>query len=231
MLTTNSRPVASARPPQKTVPAAEPGNDIELPGDLGRNVVKKRDQTIFWEGDPATSYYRVVSGAVRICKVMPDGRRQVTDFFTAGDMIVIDFADKYGFTAEAVTDCAVRQYPRAAILGLLNSDPRLSRQMLALACNRLMSAQHRMMTLGRKRAEERLATFLFGLAGHQPRRNALVELPMSRADIADYLGLTVETVSRELTKLRQQGMIALPNAHSVTIIDAEGLALLCEGVS
>jgi CRP/FNR family transcriptional regulator len=231
MLTTDIRPAVSARLPQKSAPAAKTIDDLELPDHLGRNVAMKRDQTVFWEGDPANSYYRVVSGAVRICKLMPDGRRQVTDFFTSGDMIVLDFAEKYGVTAEAVTDCVVRQYPRTAILGLLNSDPRLSRQMLTLACRRLISAQHQMMTLGRKRAEERLATFLLGLAERQPRRGARIELPMSRADIADYLGLTVETVSRELTKLRQQDVITLPNTHSVTIIDVEALEQLGEGVA
>lgn len=207
--------------------AAQPGSELHLPEQLGRNMMVKRDQTIFWGGDAAVSFYRVVSGAVRICKLMADGRRQVADFFAAGDLIVLDLAEKYSFTAEAVADSVVRQYPRAAIFNLLKNDQRFSQQLLALTCSRLMSAHHQMMTLGRKTAEERMATFLAGLA----RRSRQIELPMSRTDIADYLGLTVETVSRVLTKLKQQGVISVPNTHSISITDPEALELLCDGAA
>ena len=211
--------------------AAQPGSALHLPEQLGRNTVIKRDQTIFWEGDAAVSFYRVVSGAVRICKLMADGRRQVADFFAAGDLIVLDLAKKYSFTAEAVVDSVVRQYPRAAIFNLVKNDQRFSQQLLALTCSRLVSAHHQMMTLGRKTAEERMATFLAGLARRQPRRSRQIELPMSRTDIADYLGLTVETVSRVLTKLKLQGVISVPNTHSISITDPEALELLCDGAA
>jgi CRP/FNR family transcriptional regulator len=211
--------------------ATQPGSELQLPEQLGRNTMIKRDQAIFWEGDAATSFYRVVSGAVRICKLMADGRRQVTDFFTAGDLIVLDLADKYSFTAEAVVDCIVRQYPRTAIFNLVKNDQRFSQQLLAITCSRLMSAHHQMMTLGRKTAEERMATFLTGLVQREPRRSRQIELPMSRTDIADYLGLTVETVSRVLSRLKQQGVISVPNTHSVSITDPEALELLCDGAA
>ena len=231
MFATIAKPAPSPRPARDTVVAAEPAGALQLPEQLGRDVAVKRDQVIFWEGDPATSFYRVVSGAVRICKLMADGRRQVADFFTAGDFVVLDLADTYSFTAEAVVDGVVRLYPRRAIWDLVQSDPHFSRHLLALTCHRLMSAQHQMMTLGRKTAEERMATFLSGLAQRQQPCQSRIELPMSRTDIADYLGLTVETVSRVLTKLKRQGAINLPNTHSVTITDPEALQLLCEGAA
>ena len=222
-------PVPSASPSRAPSPATERPGALELPEQLGRDVAVKRDQTLFWEGDPATSYHRVVSGAVRISKLMADGRRQVADFFSAGDIVIVDFADKYHFTGEAIVDSVIRRYPRSAIWGLVQSDPRFSRQLLALACSRLTSAHHQMMMLGRKTAEERVASFLSALAERQPQHTLQIELPMSRTDIADHLGLTVETVSRVLTRLKRQGAIKLPNTHSVTIIDREALQLLCDG--
>jgi CRP-like cAMP-binding protein len=231
MFGTIAKPVQSAHPCPETAPATGTAGELQMPEQFGRNVAVKRDQTIFWEGDAATSCYRVISGAVRICKLMSDGRRQVADFFTAGDIVVLDLTEKYSFTAEAIVDGVVRQYPRAAIRHLVQSDPSFSQQLLALTCRRLMSAHHQMMMLGRKTAEERMATFLSGLFVRQPRRNRQIELPMSRTDIADYLGLTVETVSRVLTKLKRQGAISLPNTHSVTITDPDALELLCEGLA
>ncbi|MGB8841796.1 MAG: helix-turn-helix domain-containing protein [Aliidongia sp.] len=218
--------IQPARPIQVANPPSAFADGLDLPEHLGRNLAVKRDSAIFWEGDPAKYCFRVISGAVRICTLMADGRRQVADFFAGGDMIGFDFADTYAFTAEAVTDSVVRQYPRATILDLLTSDRQLSHQMLALACRRLTSAQHQLVTLGRKTAEERIATFLLALAGRQKRQSRQIELPMSRTDIADHLGLTVETVSRVLTRLRKQNVIELPCPHSVRITDAATLGEL-----
>jgi|HubBroStandDraft_1064217.scaffolds.fasta_scaffold00567_8 CRP-like cAMP-binding protein len=220
----------SSRPVGNSAAAPEPVAALRLPENIGRNVAVERDEVIFWEGDQATSYYRVVSGAVRICKLMADGRRQVADFFTAGDLVVLDLAQLYSFTAEAVVDSVVREYSRSSIMNLLTSDQQFSRQLLAITCRRLMSAHHQMVTLGRKTAEERIATFLSGLADRKPKRTLPIELP-SRSDIADYLGLTVETVSRVLAKLKRQGVIELPNTHSVTVVDPDALDLLVEGAA
>jgi CRP/FNR family nitrogen fixation transcriptional regulator len=220
-----------ARPIQVANPPAAFDDGLDLPEHLGRNLAVKRDDAIFWQGDPAKYCFRVISGAVRICTLMIDGRRQVADFFAGGDMIGFDFADTYAFTAEAVTDSVVRQYPRSTILNLLTSDRQLSHQMLALACRRLTSAQHQLVTLGRKTAEERIATFLLALAGRQKRQSRQIELPMSRTDIADHLGLTVETVSRVLTRLKKQNVIELPSPHSVRITDAATLEDLGTGAA
>jgi len=219
------------RPIQVVNPSSTPDDGPHLPEEFGCNLAIKRDGTIFWEGDPAKFYFRVISGAVRICTLMADGRRQVADFFAGGDMIGFDFADTYAFTAEAVSDSVVRQYPRSTILNLLTNDRKLSHQMLTLTCRRLTSAHHQLVTLGRKTAEERIATFLIALAGRQKRQSRQIELPMSRTDIADHLGLTVETVSRVLTRLKKQDVIELPSPHSVQIVDAEALELLGNGAT
>ncbi|GGF43596.1 hypothetical protein GCM10011611_57530 [Aliidongia dinghuensis] len=194
----------------------------------GRNQLVKRDQTLFWVGDPVDGYYRVISGAVRLCKMMPDGRRQISDFFGPGDLILIELSAEHAFTAEAVTDSVICHYPRPTIDALL-ADPKFSRQLLTIACDRLVSAHHRMAVLGRKTAEERLATFLVTSAKRLPASRQVMSLPMSRADIADYLGLTVETVSRVLSKFRRDGLIDLPDSHSVRIMDRDQLERLSDG--
>jgi len=194
-----------------------------------RHSLLKRDAALFWEGDSVEGYYRVVSGAVRLCKLMPDGRRQVADFFAAGDLILVEFTDIHHFTAEAIVDSVICHYPRSAVDLLAETDPRFARQLLSLACDRLMSAHSQMVVLGCKTAEERLATFLVTQAKRHPSPNRLMSVPMSRADIADYLGLTVETVSRVLSKLKRRGIIDLPDIHSVRVIDCDRLDLLSEG--
>jgi CRP-like cAMP-binding protein len=194
-----------------------------------RPSLLKRDAALFWEGDTVEGYYRVVSGAVRLCKLMPDGRRQVADFFAAGDLILVEFADVHHFTAEAIVDSVICYYPRSAIDLLAQTDHRFARQLLSLACERLMSAHSQMLVLGRKTAEERLATFLVTQAKRHSTPNRLMSVPMSRADIADYLGLTVETVSRVLSKFKREGIIDLPDIHSVRVKDCDRLALVSEG--
>lgn len=194
-----------------------------------RTSLVKHDAALFWEGDTVAGYYRVVHGAVRMCKLMPDGRRQVADFFGDGDLILVEFSETHRFTAEAIVDSVICFYPRSAIDLLVQSDARFARQLLGLACDRLMSAHSQMVVLGRKTAEERLATFLSGHARRHPKPNRLMSLPMSRIDIADYLGLTVETVSRVLSKLKRQGVIELPDIHSVRVVDCDQLELMSEG--
>jgi CRP/FNR family transcriptional regulator len=197
---------------------------------LGSDLTIGRDRPIFWEGDPATHCFKVLSGAVRICRLMSDGRRHVTDFFLPGDMINFDLAGLYSFTAEAIVDSTVRRYPNQAIDRLVADTPRAACQMLALASDRLLSAQRQMVVLGRKNATERLASFLVTRFGRQDgETTGTLTLPMSRADIADHLGLTVETVSRIFTKLKREEIIDLPSAQCVVIRDWQMLAERCEG--
>jgi len=193
------------------------------------NLRVKRDQALFWEGDEVDGCYRIIDGAVRLCRMMPDGRRQISDFFGPGDLMLIELSDTHAFTAEAIVDTVVCHYPRSIVDTLLKSDPRFALELLAIACDRLVSAHHRMAVLGRKTAEERLATFLAGGAKRLTPKRPVMNLPMPRVDIADYLGLTVETVSRILSRFKRDGIIDLPDIHTVRVLDADLLDRLSEG--
>ena len=193
------------------------------------NLRVRRDQALFWEGDEVDGYYRIIDGAVRLCRMMPDGRRQISDFFGPGDLLLIELSDSHAFTAEAIVDSIVCHYPRSIVDALLRSDPRFALELLAFACDRLVSAHHRMAVLGRKTAEERLATFLAGGAKRLTSKRPVMNLPMPRVDIADYLGLTVETVSRILSRFKRDGIIDLPDTHSVVVCKLDVLERLSEG--
>jgi CRP/FNR family transcriptional regulator len=197
---------------------------------LGSNLSAKRDQTIFREGDPATHCYKVTSGAVRICRLTPDGRRHVTDFFLPGDTINFEFAGLHSCTAEAIIDSVVRRYPARAIDRLVAETPKAACQMLALASARLQSAEQQMVTLGRKTATERLASFLvmqFARRADDGAASENLTLPMARADIADHLGLTIETVSRVFAKFKRDKIIDLPSAQCIIVRDWPALAERC----
>jgi len=202
---------------------------VVLPEDIGRNQLVKRDQALFWEGDTVDSYYRVISGAVRLCKQLPDGRRHVANFYAAGDLIAPEASGQAGFTAEAIVDSVICQYSRTAVDRLVRTNPHIASQLLLLAYDRLASAQSQMVVLGRKTADERIATFLAEHAARLPNHKRLMKMPMSRADVADYLGLTVETVSRVLSKLRRDKVIELPDVHSVRILDEGRLDEISSG--
>jgi CRP-like cAMP-binding protein len=200
---------------------------------LGTNHRFVADQALFVEGAEAHYCYKILSGAVRICQTMPDGRRQVTNFLLAGDLVGFDLEELHLFTVEAVVESVVRRYPKPSLDRLMNESPRAAQQVLSMAVRQLASAQKQMLVLGCKSATERLAGFLFDQAGgnSERRADARVTLLMNRADIADHLGLTVETVSRLFTKLRRDQIIELPTAQCVVILDWEALAELCESAA
>ena len=181
------------------------------------------ESTLFGQGDSARYLYQVTKGVLRLCRLMTDGRRSVTGFAYAGDMIGIAAWNSYAYSAETVTACQLRRTPRPAIDKLLKDLPRLAQQMYAMVSNELLAAQDQMLLLGRKTADERVASFLLKLAERkQSGKIDWVDLPMSRTDIADYLGLTTETVSRVLTKLKQAGIISLPTPHLVKLLTRRG---------
>ena len=180
----------------------------------------KPNEMLFWEGDPADHVFEITSGCLRLYKLMPDGRRAITGFMFAGEILGVSFRDRYLFTAEAVTDVKLRRYARSQMESNLARMPGLSRELLAVACDELSAAQDQMLLLARKTAQERIASFLITVAkrmspGAAPTKE--IELPMARLDMADFLGLTIETVSRVLSKLKADGVIALPTSHHVVI--------------
>jgi len=188
-----------------------------------------RNETIFNEGDAAEFSYKVVTGAVRLCKMLPDGRRQIANFFLPGDFFALGEDSEYSFTAEAVGDTTVVCYARKRIQGLCDELPGVRKELVSRLYRDLSAAQNHLVMLGRQTAKERVASFLLLLAKrHSATDGAMIDLPMGRQDIADYLGLTIETVCRALSDLKHCKLITTPNTHQAVLHDIEALHDICE---
>lgn len=205
------------------------GHDLERLARVAVHQHVKPDQIFIEEGAPATCFFNITAGTARLYKSLPDGRRQITGFARAGDFLGLAVSTEYGFSAEAIDHVRLCRFTRANLHRLLEDFPAMERRLLETAGNELVAAQDQMLLLGRKTASERLASFLVSLSrGGAP--NAL-HLPMSRSDIADYLGLTIETVSRTFTKFKSAGLLSLPTVTEVEILDQRRLARLAEGAT
>jgi CRP/FNR family transcriptional regulator len=179
-------------------------------------------EALFWEGDQAGQIFDILEGVLRVCKILPDGRRAIIGFVYPGDILGVFFQHRYLFTAEAVTVVKVRRFSRARFFSLVNESLELRPQLFALLCNEMSAAQDQMLLLGRKCAEERVVSFLLALH-RKCASGAEVELPMSRLDIADYLGLTIETVSRTMTSLTRRGLIHAAGRHWIALRNLSAL--------
>lgn len=189
-------------------------------------------KTIFFEGDPATHLFNVLAGTVKIYKLLADGRQQITGFLFPGDFLGLAFNDAYAYAAEAVGDVRLCRFPRTKLETMAEAHPRLETRLLTMASNELAAAQDQMLLLGRKRADEKVASFLLMLAAAAIRRGEdgeVVALPMTRTDIGDYLGLTIETVSRCFTRLKTGGAIVLLAGGRVRLADRAGLDAIAAG--
>ena len=199
---------------------------------LGRTLKLDSSQTLFHEGDPATRVFTLTSGTLKLYKLLPDGRRQVTGFMHPGDFLGMSTDDEHAFSAEALEDAQLCWFPRNRFDDFVEENGSMERELYRMAAHELAAAQQQMVLLGRKTATERLASFLLLLverAEQIPGRPAnLVRLPMSRSDIADYLGLTKETISRVFSAFRRDRLIRLRAADEVEIIDGHGLEQLAE---
>lgn len=185
-----------------------------------------KGEEIYAEGDEAEYLYKVVSGTVRICKMLNDGRRQIEAFHFAGDIFGIERGAEHRFTAEAVDRLVVQAFRARNLEDLLRDNPGLGSQLMTSVLASLDRARDHMVLLGRKSAREKIASFLLGLA-ERLSCGSRVELPMQRLDIADHLGLTIESVSRTLTQMARDGLIGLQACgRTVTLLDREGLAAL-----
>jgi CRP/FNR family transcriptional regulator len=187
--------------------------------------------TIMTEGDPADLVFNIIQGTVKVYRLLPDGRRQITGFLMGGDFLGLAMTERNPYSAEAVGPVTLCRFSRQRFEQLIDRFPRLERRMLVKASNELFAAQDQMLLLGRKTAREKVASFLLMLARRNAARGApgkAVSLPMSRTDIGDFLGLTIETVSRVFTQLRRDGLIALRGANQVDILDRDALALAAE---
>lgn len=213
--------------------ASRPFAELVEGSGLGVTISVGAGQTIVIEGDPIDHYFRLVSGSVRLYKAVADGRRQIIDFLGATDCFGLTGLEQHGYSVEAITDVVMIKYPRRRLNEAIEERPDLGQSLLRMACTELERAQHRMLLLGRKSAEERLASFLLDLAerrGDVCAEGKPLNLAMSRQDIADHLGLTIETVSRIFTRFKTSGLIDLPDRHTVIFGDVHRLASIADGV-
>lgn len=206
------------------MPAAdhEAGGAIEL---MGAPMSFGRNAEIFGEGEAADFLYKVVSGTVRTYKVLTDGRRQVGGFYLPGDIFGLETGDEHTFSAEAITDCKVLVIKRSALVALAGKDHDVARQLWTLTGTELRRVQDHILLLI-KSAQERVAAFLLEMAKRGCVASDAVELPMSRQDIADYLGLTIETVSRTLTHLENASAIELSTSRRIVLRNRSALSRL-----
>jgi CRP/FNR family transcriptional regulator len=206
--------------------------DLVRKSGIGVTINVAAGQTVVVEGDPIDHVYLIVSGSLRLYKAVVDGRRQIIDFLGPKDCLGLTGLGNYAYSAEAITDVVMIRYPHRRLETLIEENPEFGHQLFRLACSELGRAQQRMLVLGRKSAEERVASFLLDLAARQQEAGAEgsdIHLAMSRQDIADHLGLTIETVSRIFTRFKMARLISLPDRHAVVLSDVDRLLNLANG--
>ena len=191
---------------------------------MGAPMLFSRNEEIYGEGEAAEYLYKVVSGAVRMYKLLADGRRQIGAFYLPGDMFGFEPGDMHAASAEAIGDATVLVFKRSAVLSLAARDSDVARRLWEMTARELGRSQKHALLLILS-AQERVASFLLEMATRS-RASSEIELPMSRQDIADYLGLTIETISRTLSQLESVGAIAVPAARRITFCNSGTLSRL-----
>jgi len=189
--------------------------------------------TLARSGDPRQHVYTLTKGALRLVRTLADGRRQISGFVLPGDYLGLTGSDHHRYDVEAIADSRVCRVAMPQMRELRSRYPHLERKLLQRACQELDAAQDAALSLARLQPAEKVADFLLRLAAREARLGGTplrVTLPMGRGDIADHLGLTMETVSRTFTRLRQQDLIALPHLNVVEIRDEAALQALA-GIS
>jgi len=207
-------------------------SDLAALDEIADRISVSAGETLIDEGETAHHLFNITSGSVRIYKLLPDGRRQITGFLFAGDFIGLAAGEDYAFSAEAIEDATLCRFRKREYRALVRDCPELEAALLARATHELAAAQNQMLLLGRKTARERIASFLLDLPARDPIRPSIdhhVRLPMTRMEIADYLGLTIETVSRELTKLKTSGLIRMLSLNELKIESPEQLRAIAGG--
>jgi len=197
---------------------------------VGVIVKFARNDTIYAKGDEARHSYKVIEGAVRLSRIFVDGRRQIVNFFLPDESFGIELSGEYSSTAEAVGDVVALRCPRLCIAQLTQGDPDIGQKRLAMLSKSLAAAERHVAMLGHQSAKERVASFFLAL--EMQRRTEIehtLELPLSRQDIADYLGLTIETTCRALSELKRLRIIEAPSRRRIVIRDLSALKALAEG--
>lgn len=211
-------------------PAPQRGLDRELANGAVR-LIRTREH-LYSAGDERSHIYRIESGAVCLYKIMPDGRRQVIDFAYPGDLIGLGCEAEHTYNAQALEPTRLRSFPVATLSRLVGTDSMFGIALYEAMSRELAAAQDHLFTIGQRSAAERVACFLVALSQRNKRRSldaGTIVLPMTRADIADFLGLTIETVSRMLTKLKTAKLIRLEQTSLVRLLDLARLESLASG--
>lgn len=210
----------------RSAPSPAPGKVIEIVPELalpGFIMSFDPNEEIFGEEEETDFVYKVVSGAVRTTRLLSDGRRQIGAFYMTGDVFGLEAGPAHRFSAEAIAPSEIALVRRSALERAVENDSQAAKQRWALTSHELEDLQDHMLLMGRKNAAERVGSFLLKLA--RRATTGVVELPMSRGDIADHLGLTLETVSRTLSQLVRDQVIGLPSARCVVLRNPAALAV------
>ena len=218
MVTQTMKSRSCSRPPAVYVARAVPAGSHSLRAEnsfVGTQASFTRNAEIYGEDEPTECLYKVISGAVRTYKMLNDGRRQIGAFYLPGDIFGIEIGDGHTFSAEAIADSKVLVIKRSTLVALAVRNNEVARHLWALTASELQRVQDHIFLLI-KTAQERVAGFLLEMAARAADTNEF-DLPMSRQDIADYLGLTIETVSRMLTQLENSGAIKIPTSRRIVL--------------
>lgn len=226
MLTQSTRTSSSIGSKVGALPCAATDQFGILTGHAGLVATEfsyRKDEEIYGEDEQAEYVYQVIRGAVRTYKLLSDGRRQIGAFHLPGDVFGLEAGVTHRLAAEAILDTTLRLVKRKSLEQAAQSDVRVARDLWSITSGELQHAENHMLLLGRKTAMERVATFLLEM-DRRIAKTGMIALPMCRRDIGDYLGLTLETVSRALSELQQQGVLGLSGARQIVLRNRERLA-------
>lgn len=213
--------------------------ELEFLARIAQRITLPAGSVFIEEAEPAAYVYNVNSGFVRLFKSLPDGRRQITGFAGPGHFLGLAARDVNVISAEAMEPVRLCRFSRATMQSVFAEFPQLERRLLDVAMHELVLGQQQMLLLGRKTAIERIASFLLSwseqrqlcAAGKLPKPNTKLNLPLSRTDLADYLGLTIETVSRSLSALKRDQLIDIPNIHEIILLRPQALSDIAEALT
>ncbi len=183
---------------------------------MGMKLTYGRNEEIYGQDEPSQYVYKVLKGSVRTHKILDDGRRQIGAFYLPGDIFGLESGAKHRFAAEAIADTLVLAIKRSTLASLAQTDAIVARELWQMTARELDHVHDQMILLGRSSAQERVASFLIEMASRSVNQ-AEFDLPMSRQDIADYLGLTIETVSRTFSSMERGALIELPSSRKVRL--------------
>lgn len=211
--------------------------DMSFLARVAQRVTVPAGKAFIEEGGDANYFYDLSQGNVRVFKSLADGRRLVTGFMGAGHFLGLALHGKYAFSAEAMNDVQLCRFDRKALQKVFLEFPALESKLLDVATHEMVLAQEQMLLLGRKTALERVASFLMGWAdrleiyslGNVADTAFTMALPMNRTDLSDYLGLTIESVSRAFNRLKQDGLISFTDSHEVTVLNAQRMVNITNG--